>query len=513
MELRVPLGKAAKAAAVCGILAVAEPVLAERRMRSVRREAEVWSPPRGEAYMIANAEIVDVLTGAVQHRRGILVRDGRIADILTERKASELCGVTTLDAGGCYVIPGLINAHCHMILTATLRFGPDILSAAVRQFERNFEECITHGVTTVRDAFAMPKYMRGLAERVESEALMGPRVFSAGPLINVPGGYPDYLPDLPQAITKKWGPAVIRVGTPQEARDAVRRNHEEGSSFIKLAFDDHSLLVGQKPIPVLDDQQLMAIVEEAHERGLKVSAHHRFRRAFVRGTQFGLDGLEHLPGDEVLDDAEVEAFVAGGHHIVPTIQVAWALSGYSKNDPYLDDPMVQNALANRLETVRSVYPALCEPPIHKAMMRMEARLRDASFTERRHLMPMLDPKIFTASFIKGRENLNKLYHAGALIGCGNDGGTPQSIPGLLGQEMILLDRFSDMTPMDILRSATINNARILGVEEELGSVEKGKLADLVLLAGNPLENMECVLHPQAVFKEGKLLYNTHRLRV
>jgi len=502
-----------KALAMGAALAVAGRVAAARRYGTEPREAVQWSPGPGEKVLIINAEIVDVMGGSVLHRRGILIHDGRINDILTEKKVAAASADRTIDAAGMFVIPGLINGHCHMILPSVLDFSPEVMAAVRRQIERNFEECITHGVTTVRDAFAMPKYMRGLAERVESEALMGPRVFSAGPLINVPGGYPDYLPDLPQAITKKWGPAVIRVGTPQEARDAVRRNHEEGSSFIKLAFDDHSLLVGQKPIPVLDDQQLMAIVEEAHERGLKVSAHHRFRRAFVRGTQFGLDGLEHLPGDEVLDDAEVEAFVAGGHHIVPTIQVAWALSGYSKNDPYLDDPMVQNALANRLETVRSVYPALCEPPIHKAMMRMEARLRDASFTERRHLMPMLDPKIFTASFIKGRENLNKLYHAGALIGCGNDGGTPQSIPGLLGQEMILLDRFSDMTPMDILRSATINNARILGVEEELGSVEKGKLADLVLLAGNPLENMECVLHPQAVFKEGKLLYNTHRLRV
>jgi imidazolonepropionase-like amidohydrolase len=75
--------------------------------------------------------------------------------------------------------------------------------------------------------------------------------------------------------------------------------------------------------------------------------------------------------------------------------------------------------------------------------------------------------------------------------------------------MAILESSTDMKPLDVLQAATINNARILGVEEELGTVAKGKLADLVLLTGNPLDNMEYVLHPNAVFKEGKLVYTTH----
>jgi imidazolonepropionase-like amidohydrolase len=144
-------------------------------------------------------------------------------------------------------------------------------------------------------------------------------------------------------------------------------------------------------------------------------------------------------------------------------------------------------------------------------MTYERNYRDPSYTEKRHFSYTLDPKIATEGIVKGYENVNKLYHAGALIGCGNDGGVPQIAAGILGLEMILLEGNTDMEPMDVLRAATINNARIMGLEEELGSVEKGKLADLVLLPGNPLESMEHVLYPDAVFKDGKLAYTNYRL--
>jgi imidazolonepropionase-like amidohydrolase len=397
-----------------------------------------------------------------------------------------------------------------MILTATLSFTPEILAVMGRQIERNFEECITHGVTTVRDVGALPLLLRRYIDRIEGGDLLGPRVYHAGSFINAPGGYPDFLPALPPQIANKVGDFGLGVKTPAEATAAVEKNVELGASLIKTAFDDHSLFVGQKSLPILDDASLRALVEAAHERGLKVSSHHRFRKGFLRGIEFGLDGMEHLPSDEVLDDADVEAFVAGERFIVPTAQVGWALCGVSNDDPYLDYPQVQQALANRLEVVKTVYPSLCEPAIQRALLAFEKSYRDPSFTQKRHLLFTLDPKIFTEALVKGLENLNKLYHAGALIGCGNDGGTPQSFPGILGLEMVILESSSDMKPIDVLQAATINNARILGIEEELGTVARGKLADLVLLPGNPLENMENVLHPSAVFKEGKLVYTTHQ---
>ncbi len=497
------------ATALGAVAAAVEPVLGARRYRSEKRGAQVWSPGAGEAVLLKNAEVVDVLTGTVLHKRGVLMKDGRIEDVLTEKKAAALEGAKVLDAAGSFVMPGLINAHCHMIMTGTLSFTPEILTAMGRQIERNFEECVTHGVTTVRDVGAMPLLLRRYIDRVEGGDLLGPRVYHAGAFINAPGGYPGLVPALPTRIADKIGDFELGVKTPDEAKAAVEKNVENGASLIKTAFDDHTLFVGQKPLPVLDDASLRSLVEAAHERGMKVAAHHRFRAGFLRGIAFGLDGMEHLPMDEVLDDADVEDFVAGDRYIVPTAHVGWALCGVSDGDPYLDHPQVRQALASRLEVVKTLYPSVCEPSIYKVVLTFERNYRDPSFTQKRHLLFTLEPKVFTEAMVKGVENLNKLYHAGALIGCGNDGGTPQAFPGMLGLEMVILESYTDMKPIDILQAATINNARILGMEEDLGTVAKGKLADLVLLPGNPLENMEHVLNPSAVFKQGRLVFSTH----
>ena len=291
----------AKTAALGALLAAVEPIITERRYRSERRDPVVWSPGPEEAFILTNAEVVDVLTGTVLHKRGIVVKNGRIEDILTEKKAAAVEGIKTLDAAGCFVIPGIINTHCHMLLASNLNLSPATLISMGRQIERHFEECITHGVTTVRDAGAPPLMMRRYMDRIEGGELLGPRVLSAGSFINAPGGYPsDYL-KMPPFLEEKWGPFVRQVRTPQEARDAVKRNVEWGCSFIKIALDDHTLFVGQKQLPVLEDEVLAALVDEAHDHGLKVSAHHRFRNGLVRCTRFGLDGMEHISADEVLD--------------------------------------------------------------------------------------------------------------------------------------------------------------------------------------------------------------------
>lgn len=502
-----------KATAVCSVCAVAAPLFCARRFRTERREPVVWSPGKGETLLIKNAEIVDVVGGTMLHRRSVLVREGRIVEVATEKKAEEVTYERVLDVSGAYVIPGLINAHCHALLPSTLSFTLDVLASMRRQVERCFEECVVHGVTTIRDAGSLPLLLKAFAERIERGELLGPRLFFAGAFINVPGGYPDFMPPMPAPLADKWGRFGYQVRTPGEVEEAVERNAGDGACFIKTAFDDRSLFVGQRPLSVMDDDLLVSLVKAAHERGLKVSAHHRFRRGFRRGVDFGLDGMEHLPADEVLDEDEVDRFVSAGMYVVPTVSVAWALSGMSRGDPFLDDPLVRRSLENRGEILRTIYPSLFEPPVYRSILRAERNARDPSFPERRHLMYVVDPTIFTQGLVVGRENLNRLYHAGALIGCGNDGGVPQLTPALLGLEMVLLAEITDMTPMDVLRSATINNARILGMEGELGSVEKGKLADLVILPGNPLQNMEHILRPNAVFKEGRLVYSDRRFEV
>jgi imidazolonepropionase-like amidohydrolase len=496
------------------VFAAVEPLVRERGFRSERRRPVVWEPEADRSLLIKNAEVVDVLTGKVLHRRGILVEGGKIKDILTERRAGEVEADAVIDVRGGYVTPGLINGHCHLLLPVTLDFSPEVLLSVPRQLERNFEECVTHGVTTVRDAGTFPLLMDEYKGRVARGELLGPRVFSAGSIINAPGGYPSDFLRMPAALARKWGEFAALPRGESEVREAVRESVERGSAFIKTALDHLSLTKGREPLNIFDDAELGALVEEAHSRGLKVSAHNRFRAGFSRAVEFGLDGLEHVAGDELLAEKEAENFAAAGCFVVPTMQAAWYSAGVSREDPYLEDPLVRRALAEREEAIRSDYTSFCEPPVHRSLVRSDKRYRDPSFFERRGRGgPVFDPSIFTKAVVVGGENVKRLHRAGVLVGCGNDGGVPMIAPGDLGREIVLMVEVAEMDPLHVLQAATINNARILGVEEELGTLDRGKWADLVVFSGNPLEDIRTVLRPQAVFKEGKLLWTTHAFPV
>jgi imidazolonepropionase-like amidohydrolase len=102
-------------------------------------------------------------------------------------------------------------------------------------------------------------------------------------------------------------------------------------------------------------------------------------------------------------------------------------------------------------------------------------------------------------------NMAAIYNAGVKIGCGNDGGMPFIFPGAMGLEMHLLKQIG-YAPSDILKMATINNAEILGLDKDLGSIEKGKIADLAVFAGNPLDSFENTFKARCVFQAGKMVF-------
>jgi imidazolonepropionase-like amidohydrolase len=452
----------------------------------------------GSRILLKNVRIVDVEGNRIIYPGQILIRGQGIEEILENPvpPAAEL----TLDLQGQYAIPGLINGHCHLTLPGAADLGLGFLLAWGRQCERNAEECLRHGVTTVRDMSGFPGKLEEMKRNIASGKMLGPRILR-GIGIQVPGGYGVDLALL-------GGVKMLRtIRSAAEVKEQVARACADGADFIKTFLQYTKLWIPTPALPVLSDEELAAIQKEAEKHGKVVAVHHTSVEGFRKNLRAGIRSFEHMPRDQELTDADIEAFVKSGAGITPTASVAWALSFPRNGDPYADAPEVKQILEDKKTRLPQILDEFAEESIRKIARDSYRKLSHPDYYEHRHLMITPEPRIFTAAAVVGSRNLRRLFQAGALVGCGNDGGIPFDFPGAMALEMGILQR-SGLLPRDILRMATVNNAKILNLSDRIGSLQKGKLADIVILSANPLEDMENLWKVEKVFLEGKLKYST-----
>jgi len=499
------------ATGIVGAGYVAGRAAAVRAGLSEPRRPFEWRPERGKSVLLRRANVIDVSRGQVLKERGVLFRDGQITGVLATRDVEKAQADTVIDCQGLFVIPGLVNCHCHPLMPGSFA-SPGVILSAKRQAVRNFEECVLRGITTIRDTSSLPLILQDISGRIEAFDMLGPRIVSCGPVISARGGYPDFSKPLPGWLAEKYGQLTIYADTPAEARDAVRRSVEQGARFIKIFFDDRSLFFGRKPLNVMDDETVKALLDEAHRLGRRVAVHQSEIEGFRRAVRLGVDNLEHVPMDGVLEDEDVAAFMAGDHNITPTASVAMALGVAPDGHPSKLNPVVETMQRQREKMARRDFPVVSEAPMVKSN-RKTADMYLAGKAEGGKLNTMLfDNLLFVEAIETGKPNITRLHEAGARICCGNDGGVPLLYPSLLLGEMETMSLLG-MPNLDILRSATVNAAGLLDMQDELGTIEAGKLADMVILSANPLEDIRALDRVEGVFRSGTLLVRGARLIV
>jgi imidazolonepropionase-like amidohydrolase len=223
----------------------------------------------------------------------IVVEAGKITKIGSGGDVDVPAGAEAVDASGFTLTPGFIDAHVH------IGFYPPA-------------QVLAGGVTTVRDLAWPPERIFPLVEESRSDGFDGPRVIAAGPMITTPGGYP---------TNAGWAPpgTGLPVISPEEARAAVAQVHEEGAAVIKVALDPQ---VG----PTLPLELLRAVVDAAHEKDLKVTAHIYGLDELRKAIEAGVDELAHmLMSAEKIPDQIIEQMVSAGMTIVPTLSVRHGL--------------------------------------------------------------------------------------------------------------------------------------------------------------------------------------------
>ncbi|MCP4132912.1 MAG: amidohydrolase family protein [bacterium] len=475
-----------------------------------------------EVYL-TNCNIVDVKSGRVKKNKTLLINKERIGKIL-DGSAELPPGAATININNNYLIPGLIDGHCHSTGPAAADFSVFKGMMLLKQIKRNYPQHIMSGTTTIRDMGAFKHYFHDYLDMIEEGSLTGPRVVFCNQMVNINGGHPDFtfsdISSFGGIIEMMSGDGAIRFKNTQELKDTIYKNYTcygrgRKAHFLKLTMDDKSALCGKGAIPVYAEEHIKIIRDFAEKYNLPIACHVHRRYGFERSLEIGANSIEHIVADEVLPDKAIALMAKKKTAIVPTLSVGQVLAAeeaYKTLPKEFDTPFIRNELALRKKLIYQRQDRYCDPEIwemNKAVLENYRTLKCEDMWEEG--IVLTQPDLYFQFLTHGISNLKKMKQAGVLIGAGTDAGIPYIYNGTIWNEIELLTR-AGFSNIEALRCATINNARILKMENDIGSLEKGKYADIVVLKENPLEKIEACRDPLVVFKGGSIEYSKKTLK-
>ncbi|PYV12878.1 MAG: amidohydrolase [Acidobacteria bacterium] len=409
--------------------------------------------PQGQAppvIAIVGARIWDGTGRAAVADGVVVVRGGRIEAIGPRAAVAFPKGAVTIDARGKTLIPGLINAHGHVGMTRGLKqdkanYGRENILAHLGQYAR-------YGVTTVMSLgtdFEAIFELRGPASASEQPRAT---VFTAGRGFTGKNGYPAVLP----------GNAGIprEVDTVEEVRSAVEELARQKVDMVKIWVDDH-----WGHYTKIRPELYQAIIAEAHKRSLRVMAHLFYLDDARKLVAAGLDGMAHSVRDREVDAGLIAAVKKSGTFAVPTLTREESTFIYAEPPAFLDDPFFARGVA--ADVIRQL-----KDPAYGARVKS-----DPDFAK------------YPGQLKMAQANLKKLWDAGVRVAFGTDTGPPARFQGYFEHRELELMVQAGLRPEDALRAATANSAAALGIARDFGTLEKGKRADMILLGGDPLQDI------------------------
>ena len=499
-----------------------------------------YRPGADSRVELQNGRIVDVVNGCyLAPEASVTIKDGKIESV---GDSSAAAPDFTIDLQGKAAFPGLFNTHCHIAMTLPTGIAglKDIrLSKKYhdKQLAKNMAECLAHGVTTIRDAWTTDlNHNKSIKGRISSGEMPGPRIIQSvlvGPL----GGYLSeehkpivrfiqrFILGVPPVDYDKANSGSVVFPTDaseQQVRDAVDRAVDErGAECIKIGEQLENMITFKPTLAIMAIEQLRALTDQASQRGLRTTIHHVSVETFRRALEGGVSSLAHAPCNARLTEENIEAFIAADGIIEPTSTVSYDVCWKMEGDPFCNHPEMDRLTRFREKTFMALADEYWIPELRDRMKRAYPKLSEG----RMKTLGILDMsklfRYYSSIVAQGRDNLKMLFEAGACFACGNDGGVPPSTPAMMGLELQILEHTLNgdsgdgkFTGAEALRIATINSARALGMDDKLGSIETGKIADLVIVDGDPLEDLSVIGNrAAALFLDGKLAINDSGLQV
>jgi imidazolonepropionase-like amidohydrolase len=440
--------------------------------------AQAPAVPSNRIY-ITHVTVIDTETGKEAQNQTVIISGNRISDIRNSKKAKPPADARVVEGRGKYLIPGLWDMHVHAFTEG--------------RFESMFPMFVANGVLGIRDmGTSMPlAEIDQLRKQIANGSLLGPRFVTSGPILD--------------GHAKPMRATFLAITTPQEGRAAVRSLKASGADFVKV-------------YSWLSRDSFLAIADEANKLNIPFGGHVPFSVSVLEASDAGMKSMEHLYGIALAcatREEEIQNELVKGGADLPAQKLHY-LDIEASFASYSDEKAAQVFSHLARNHAWQVPTFAAEVP--------DSRLFDTSITadERLRFIPPSVQKSWSKTaitqstaglspwgkFMEQRlQMVGAMHRAGVPMLAGTDAAwyQPYTYAGFsLHDELTLLVR-AGLTPLESLQTATLNPAHYLGLEKDLGTIAKGKLADMVLLQADPLLDISNTQKIEAVIVNGRLL--------
>jgi len=434
---------------------------------------------RSDTYLIRGARIF-VGDGQVIESGAILVKDGKIAAVYDGQGPDpSSLKASVVEAAGKTILPGLIDVHVHLSAPGGIDPSANSYNPAQAMLD-HLGAYLYSGVTTVRSVGDPLDAALAVRAGVNSGARLGAQLFTCGPMFTAQGGHgTEYFKGLPENMRQQAEAQVVRMpGSPDQARQQVDDLKQHGVDCIKAVLDSGA---GNSVFHRLDSSEFQAIAQETHAQGLPLVVHTGDVRDVMDALAANAESIEHGSFREKIPDALFDQMARQKTYYDPTLSVGEAYKSLLGGDTSL--------------LKRSLVQQVGPPYL---LANTEAWINSPAGQKSRQQMAG-----FPVSLETGKENLLAAYHHGVMLVTGSDAGNLLVFHGPTVEHEVELWVWAGIPAPVALQAATYNAARLLRADGHIGSIRKGNDADLMLVDGNPLQDISAIERISAVYFKGE----------
>lgn len=436
---------------------------------------------------ITNVSVLDVEKMKLLNKQTVVIDKDRISNIGSSEKIKVPAGATVIDGTGKFLSPGLVDAHVHFFQSGGVYTRPDGLDLRknmpyekeIEWTHKNMEDFLRRyskaGITTVVDVGSTVNFLKQ-RDTFRSKNY-APAVYMTGPLLTTwePPVFKNLKDDEP----------FFEMKTEEDARKYVQQQLPYKPDFIKIWYivSGKAEENAKKYLPLVQ-----AVIDEAHKNNLRVAVHATERITAQLAVESGCDYLVHGIDDEIVKDDLLQLMKKKNVVLCPTLVVAhnyMEVFGQNYNLSYADYTLANPTTSGSLFDLRHLPDSAMLKAVKNAISRrMKSEEKADSVL---------------------RVNTKKMLDAGVTIATGTDAGNIGTLHVSSYFEELQTMQQSGFSNWQMLQSSTINGAKSVGKEKEFGSIQTGKLADMLLLNANPIDNIENLRKIDVVINKGKIL--------